>query len=184
MAEVPIAGASGRPGTGVLARLEAVDHQRVDLVVCSLSKHVLAAPLHAACFADAVSYDLVFWKQQEGVNLDPAVVDRALRDAVRPAELVEPAGLVELPIEAWLDELMRSFPDAVRGPNGPNEWIDWVSSDGRRSFQVEWSAVHVEIACRGTDNATMNRIIDIALEFGCPLYDPQTGERFDSSTTH
>lgn len=131
-----------------------------------------------ACFAGAVSYDLVFWKQQEDANLGPAMVARALQDAEPPA------GLVELPIEAWLEELLTSFPGAVREPNGQHEWIDWVSSDERQSFQVEWSAVHVWVTCRHTDSATMNRIIDIALGFGCPLYDPQTDERFDSAATH
>jgi hypothetical protein len=36
------------------------------------------------------------------------------------------------------------------------------------------------VACRGTSGDDMNRLIDIAVDQGCHLYDPQANERFDS----
>jgi hypothetical protein len=33
---------------------------------------------------------------------------------------------------------------------------------------------------RGIETEDGNRLVDIAANFGAPLYDPQTGERFDS----
>ena len=121
-----------------------------------------------------MSYDLAFWRQQPGVRLDPVVVHAALLDG-HPV-----AGLVDLPLAEWLAALLAAFPGAVREPNGAREWIDWVSTDQSRSFQVEWSDQHVLVSCRGLSGEEMNRHIDLALSYGCRLYDPQTGERFAS----
>jgi len=76
--------------------------------------------------------------------------------------------------------LLAAFPAARREPNGASEWVDWQSPDEAQSFQVEWSPTHVWITCRGLHGPDMNRLVDLAAKFGCPLYDPQTGERFDS----
>ena len=119
----------------------------------------------------SVSYDLVFWQQDDTDHRPPLTIYEAFAEG--PV-----SGIPELPIETFLERLIEAFPKAVREPNGEREWIAWTSRDGRSSFQVEWSPQHVSITCRPLDESQANAMIDIANAFGCPLYDPQTDERF------
>jgi hypothetical protein len=66
-----------------------------------------------------VGYQLVSWHQRHGVELDPGAVFESLIEGRR----VE--GLIDLPVDAMLDNLLAAFPRAVREPNGPaHEWFD------------------------------------------------------------
>jgi hypothetical protein len=120
-----------------------------------------------------VSYDLVFWRQAGPVAEPPAAIYRDLLEG-RQVD-----GLLELEVDGFLRAILERFPDAVREPNGSAEWICWSAPDAHGSFQAEWSAQHVIVFCRWLSNEDMNRLIDIALEHDCRLYDPQTDERFD-----
>ncbi|HET6873736.1 MAG TPA: hypothetical protein VFH70_03095 [Acidimicrobiales bacterium] len=102
-----------------------------------------------------MSYDLVFWKQDPPQSKDPAVTFTALAEGRRPD------GVMDFPIQRFLDGIEDAFPGAVREPNGSEEWLTWTSSNEQESFQVEWSETHAQV----------------------PLFDPQTGERFDSWLT-
>ena len=119
-----------------------------------------------------MSYDLTFWRQQPGMSLDPNETYRALNEG----SSVE--GLVPLPIEDMLRDLVLAFPSALRERNGPDEWVTWSSADGQDSFQVEWSGQHMTVACRHVHSDDMNKIVNIGVDHGCPLFDPQVGERF------
>jgi len=125
-----------------------------------------------------MSYQLVFWQREVGVGANAPAVYEALMDG----GTVD--GLRPLPIEDMAAAILAAFPTSVREPNGPSsEWIDWVSEDQHTAFQVEWSPQHVCIDLRPQNNDVANRLIDIVSgDFGCPLYDPQTGERFDSTS--
>lgn len=120
-----------------------------------------------------MSYDLIFWTQPADFGDSAASVFERLGETSVP-------GLVALPIDALLGDLLLAFPGAVREPNGDTEWVDWVRSDGQASFQATWSDQHLEVACRHLTGDEMNRIIDVAVTFGCRFFDPQTGERFDT----
>ena len=61
------------------------------------------------------------------------------------------------------------------------ESIDWVDEDDQSSIQISWSDLHVHADCRQVSYEVANRIIGVLADFGCPLYDPQVDERFDSS---
>lgn len=54
---------------------------------------------------------------------------------------------------------------------------------GPTSVEFWWSPEHIAAELRpaglGSDDVA-NRIIGVLEAFECPLYDPQTGERFDS----
>jgi hypothetical protein len=89
-------------------------------------------------------------------------------------------GLLLFPIEDYVTSVLTAFPAAVREPNGDDEWVVWISPNQRSSFQVTWSSVHVQVTCRSIHRDDGNRLVDIAISLGAPLYDPQTGERFDS----
>jgi hypothetical protein len=118
-----------------------------------------------------MSYDLIFWEQGDATVPTPSLVYRALVDG----DHVD--GVNDLDIGTLLAAIVERFPAAVREPNGGSEWLVW--EDGTRaSFQVEWSKQHILVACRGTTRDQMNRLIDIAVDHGCALYDPQADERF------
>ena len=121
-----------------------------------------------------MSYDLVFWRQ-EGV---PAPLPKEVYKALLDEERVE--GLADLDVGGFLAMILESFPGAIREPNGNGEWIVWAPPDQKSMFEVWWSPQHVLVCCRGTTKDVMNRLIDIALDHGCRLYDPQVNERFDS----
>jgi hypothetical protein len=114
-----------------------------------------------------MSYDLNFWKQQPGSTLDPQGVYERLSEG----ELVE--GLEDLPIERIMTRIAETF-TAEWERLGPN---DWESSQG--SFQVSTTPQSFRVDCYGLTGEVMNLIIEIGQEFGCPLYDPQTGVRFE-----
>jgi hypothetical protein len=120
-----------------------------------------------------MSYELVFWRQLPGEPRAPRTIYEALRDG-RTADAV-----VELPVEEFLEAILKSFPGATRELEGEKEWLNWVSADERSSFQVTWSAQHVRVDCESLDDEGMNRIIEIGVHFECPLYDPQVLERFE-----
>ncbi|MGC4005742.1 MAG: hypothetical protein QM811_22525 [Pirellulales bacterium] len=86
-------------------------------------------------------------------------------------ELVD--GLQNLPIDAMMSRVGEVFADWVR--------LDNVTFDGgdRGGFQVFTTPQFFRVDCSGMDGEELNKFIDIGQEFGCPLYDPQVGERFD-----
>jgi hypothetical protein len=96
--------------------------------------------------------------------------------ALRQNEVVE--GLSPLPIDMFLTKLMSSFPGAVKVAGGEREFIHWMSPNEEDSFKVTWSHQHVLVRCNHLPLSEVNEIVEIAKSFGCPLYDPQTKERF------
>jgi hypothetical protein len=135
----------------------------------------IAAAKPVAGAADNIgvmSYDLVFWRQDKPLSETAEATYQRLIGGDR----VE--GIADLEIESFLTAVVAQFPGAVREPNGEIEWIDWSAEDGQASFQVEWSGQHVAVFCRRTSNKDMNRLINIAVDHDCRLYDPQVNERF------
>jgi hypothetical protein len=87
------------------------------------------------------------------------------------AERVE--GLEDLPIERIMARVAEAF---ASGWERLDEW-NWESAEG--SFQISTTPQYFRVDCYGLTGETMNQFIDIAQEFGCKLYDPQTGVRFE-----
>ncbi len=119
-----------------------------------------------------VSYDLVFWDQRESEAPPP----RAVYETLLEGQRIE--GLADLPIDDFLRAILDGFPGAVREPNGDSELIVWTAPGEKAMFEVWWSNQYVLASCRGTSNEDMNRLIDIAVDLGCRLSDPQVDERF------
>jgi hypothetical protein len=119
-----------------------------------------------------LSYDLIFWRQNEGDERAP----QPILEAFSEGAAVD--GIPQLPVEDVLAKLLDAFPAAIREPNGSREWIHWTSPDGQSGFEVEWTPQYVWITCRPLDADRANQMIDIANAFGCALFDPQTGARF------
>ena len=84
--------------------------------------------------------------------------------------------LEDLPIADILRKIGETFshwdalsPTDYENPNGG-------------AFQITATPQIVRIDCYGVSGDDMNRLMDILIAFGCPLYDPQISERFDSWT--
>ena len=121
-----------------------------------------------------MGYDLLFWKERNGRGLDPGTVCEALADE-QPVH-----GLADFPVEDYLESVLAAFPEAVRESNGAQEWVYWENPRGRGVFEIRWSPVHVWVTVRNIEAEDGNQLVDLAANLDAPLYDPQTGERFDS----
>ncbi len=121
---------------------------------------------------DGVSYDLVFWKQDESEERSPRGIFESFSEDQRVS------GVPPLPVEALMARLLDTFPYAVRESHGGMEWLHWVSEDSRSSFEVVSGPQCVWVSLRPLDETKANRIIEVANEFGCALYDPQIDQRF------
>ena len=115
-----------------------------------------------------MSVDLNFWKYQNNVYLDNETV---YQKTCCDNEKVE--GLEILPIEDILKETAAAFP----------EWISLDSFNYERkehgSFQISTTPQTVRFDCYSMEPSDMKRFSTIMSKFGCPLYDPQQGVRFD-----
>lgn len=116
-----------------------------------------------------MSYDLAFWREITPAGQPSEVYDQVIDD-------VDVDGLAALP----LDQIKRRFTDTFPGIDDEGAEMTW-EGDGSH-FQLSWppdpvNALLVSCGYQLPDD-TMNRIIEIANEFGCALYDPQTDERY------
>ncbi|HEV3416846.1 MAG TPA: hypothetical protein VG056_08545 [Pirellulales bacterium] len=114
-----------------------------------------------------MSYDLNFWRYTPGISLPNDDVYRRLCDGEQLA------GLEDLPITEIVSQIEDAFSDWER--------LDEVTFDGggRGGFQLFTTAQFVRVDCYALPSDTVNRFIEILHGFGCPLYDPQVGRRFD-----
>lgn len=115
-----------------------------------------------------MSMDLNFWRYKKGSVHDHGKVYEA---ACCDGELVEE--LENLPIEEILKKIANTF-------------LDWEKLDERTyekedqgAFTIFTTSQIVRFDCYGVNETNLNKMIDIMLEYGCPLYDPQINERFD-----
>ncbi len=116
-----------------------------------------------------MSYDLVFWKQTSACTKPPLEIYEALMEEQHVG------GLEPLPISAIVSRVEQRFSSLTRD-GGLVFWDD----EERGMFELYVSDQHVHFCCRQLINEDMNTIIDIAAEFGCPLFDPQLNQRFHS----
>ncbi|MFG0329946.1 MAG: hypothetical protein ACF8PN_08615 [Phycisphaerales bacterium] len=115
-----------------------------------------------------MSYDLNFWKYRPGVSLDHQATYEKLSDG----QTVD--GLEDLPIADMLARLNEVFADWDRVDDET-----WESDRG--TFQVFTTPQFFRVDCYGMDGEDMIRIVEVASEFGCPLYDPQVTTRYDGA---
>ena len=116
-----------------------------------------------------MSIDLNFWKYKKDVYLDNAMVyQKACCDHE------EIGGLEILPIEDILREVACAFHDWTA-----LDQFNYESKVERGSFQISITPQTVRFDCYSMEQADMKRFSSIMSGFGCPLYDPQEGMRFD-----
>jgi hypothetical protein len=118
-----------------------------------------------------MSYDLTFWKQKPDCTAPPSSIYRELLDG-RAVD-----GLETIPTDEFVARIHQHFP-GITTDGGLTFW-----EGGRRGmFELYSSGQHVHLCCREMSGDDMNKFIDIAAEFDCPLYDPQDDRRFDGVT--
>ena len=122
-----------------------------------------------------MSYDLVFWTDNRAIRPDPNMVYQALLNE----QSVEDLGSFDT--SAVLSALRSYFPGFEPGAESTGSAF-WEAVDASSVFEFSWSDQHLLATARGRyTNDQMNSIIDVCIEVGGGrLFDPQTGERFDS----
>ena len=120
-----------------------------------------------------MSYILAFWIQDPRPP-DPQAVYEQLNDCLEVGEVED------LPTGQVLSRFQEVFPGSeVTPPSSeiPFHTIDWDGPEG--ALQGCLTRQSLIVSAHGFPEESMNFLIDLAREFGAPLYDPQTGERFD-----
>ena len=115
-----------------------------------------------------MSMDLAFWRYKNGETGDHTRIYEQICDGV----LLD--CLEQLPV----DKIRGRIAEAFGGWTALDP--DTYDKDGNAGFQIFTTPQGVVFNCGGMTGDEMNLIIDIMLEFGCPLYDPQITTRFDT----
>ena len=114
-----------------------------------------------------MSYQLVFWKQPAECAVAPQSIYERLMEEEHVPELDH------LLNDRFLALVAETF--AV-GWQRLDEY-NWEGIDG--AFQIEVGPQHLLVTSYGLPGEILNEFIDIAAGFGCKLYDPQAGVRFE-----
>lgn len=120
-----------------------------------------------------MSMDLNFWRYKKGTAHNH---ERVYEAACCDGESVEE--LESLPIGEILKKIADTFSDWTQ--------LDEMSyeKENQGAFTIFTTPQIVRLDCYGVNENNLNKLIDIMLEFGCPLYDPQINERFDQGTEY
>ncbi|MFH6966809.1 hypothetical protein [Flavobacterium sp. FlaQc-28] len=113
-------------------------------------------------------YELLFWRYLDEIYLNHHEVYEAL------VEKEGVIGLEKLPVEVIINRINSVFSKWERIDEN-----SWKNNAGKGAFQVITTPQSIKIDCYGTEGKTMNQLVDLMLEFKCPLYDPQVPERYD-----
>lgn len=116
-----------------------------------------------------MGYDLNYWKETEGTGLP---VTEVYQRVCCDGQAME--GLELLPLDAIRQKIAEAFPDWSR-PD-PATYEDGAGG----CFQLSTTPQSLRADCYGVREDDMRKLSCILREFGCPLYDPQMGARFDS----
>lgn len=118
-----------------------------------------------------MSYDLNFWKYKEGAaHNNQKIYELACCDG-ETVDILE-----NLPIEEILKKISDAFSDWTKLSDNQYE------KEGKGSFEIFATSQAVRFDCYSMQESDMNSLMEILIDFGCPLYDPQISERFDNWT--
>lgn len=114
-----------------------------------------------------MSYDLWFWKQSKACRHRPDTVAR------RVCEGGTLTGVAELDLDAIEARIAETFPGYKNGMYDKKTRYFTFDRYPPHAFQVVSNPPETN-----KQMEMLNTLIDVASEFGCSLYDPQTGERY------
>lgn len=126
-----------------------------------------------------MSYQLTFWKYNDGVYLDS---QKVYNDSC--IEYLKVDGLSALPVKSIITDIKTRYKsweimDEHTSGSEKGTIYSFIFDNGSCAFEAEISEQSVLFDCRGLDGDQMNELIDIMLVYDCCLYDPQTETRFD-----
>jgi hypothetical protein len=116
-----------------------------------------------------LSYDINFWKQERSLALSAQEIYERL-NGKEPVE-----GLAKLPVADIIARLKAAFPDFDPSEDFP------LAGTSEGSIEFFWSDYHFRFDIRGI-GGDCQKLVDVMTEFGCPMYDPQEGKRYDSQS--
>jgi hypothetical protein len=111
-----------------------------------------------------MTYDLAMFKPLAGHSHAPTEVYEQLCEGER----------VDTLEDLSLDPIMASVKD--RFPGAVEQLYEWNWRRNDESLIITWSPQHVHFECHTPSKDTLARLIQIAADFDCLLYDPQTGQ--------
>lgn len=119
-----------------------------------------------------MSIELNFWRYKENtVHNDEEVYQAACCNGKYLRELEI------LPVDKILQKIADTFSDWIILENG-----QIFENKKQGAFQISMTSQIIRFDCYDMYETDMNRLINVVITFGCPLYDPQIAERFDSWT--
>ena len=116
-----------------------------------------------------MSYDINFWKQTRPLEISAQEIYERLSRGEQEID-----GLAELPVDQIKQRLKEAFPDY--DPQDPFPLIQTEHG----SIEVLHSRQSFRFDLRGETEEVHNRLVEIMADFGCPMYDPQRGQRYDA----
>jgi len=123
-----------------------------------------------------LSYDLYFWSYIDEGTYPPGKEEEFAQHCVALAEGSPRKEIALLPVEqmkAKVAEALEAAPDWTH-----DEGPFWLKG-GAGVIEVYVSEFYARFSLRGAwDGDDANRLNDVMKPFACPLFDPQTGERF------
>lgn len=119
-----------------------------------------------------MSVNFNFWKYKENAAHDHGAV---YQTACCDGEAMEELEI--LPVDEILKKVADSFSDWTIYDGGKD-----FEKEGHGAFQIFTTSQIVRFDCYDMQEADLNALMDILIDFGCPLYDPQISTRFDSWT--
>jgi len=126
-----------------------------------------------------MSYDLYFWNQSKSCHRSPEEIVNDLSQGAYVECLNDIAsGDVASRIKSEFDRI-----EEVAGDTAGHIQLIW--DNGRdASFVASIRENHICIEAYQAPVQVLNRLIEIASEFECPLYDPQTNTRYTGQRTN
>ncbi len=119
-----------------------------------------------------MGYNLSFWKYKSGTALNHQEVCEKLSDGKYVS------GLEKLSVSQYRKRVADVF-----STDGWKQFHEDGWENGKKKFQIYTTPQFFRVDCYSMEGEDMNKLIDIASEFECSLYDPQVGERYDCSSS-
>lgn len=121
-----------------------------------------------------MSYQLYFWKQSANVNATPLETVEAISNGE------EPQYLERINIEALLIDIFEQWPEHEKsfGNDGQLSQVLIEFKDSKSCVVLDWSLKHLFVESHSAPGEELNTFIDLAAKYECPLFDPQTNQRY------
>jgi hypothetical protein len=117
-----------------------------------------------------MSYDLYFWRQQPGAEVDAKHLLNTLQDTVQLP------GIVGIPLNTVQEAFRREFPEITGGAGSLNWAGDGSYFQVGFTFLDEHTTSMITVLCGyellGSQEA-IRRLGRVAASLGCRIYDPQ-----------